>query len=58
MCSSDLLAPPLVNNTERAVVELTMRCTAAIEAAISQVPEQWLWMHNRWRTRPPEEATR
>ena len=52
------LAPPMVNNTERAVVELTMRCTAAIEAAISQVPEQWLWMHNRWRTRPPEEATR
>src|SRR5437867_2440309 len=46
------LDPPAVNDVERAVVELTMRCTAAIEAAISEVPEQWLWAHNRWRTRP------
>jgi KDO2-lipid IV(A) lauroyltransferase len=51
------LAPPAVNDTERAVVELTMRCTAAIETAIRQVPEQWLWMHKRWRTRPDAEAT-
>ena len=50
------LDPPAVNDVERAVVELTMRCTAAIEAAISQVPEQWLWAHNRWRTRPAAEA--
>jgi Kdo2-lipid IVA lauroyltransferase/acyltransferase len=52
------LDPPALNDTERAVVELTMRCTAAIETAISQVPEQWLWMHNRWRTRPAGEAAR
>src|SRR5206468_7125650 len=50
------LDPPAVNDVERAVVELTMRCTAAIEAAISEVPEQWLWAHNRWRTRPAAEA--
>ncbi len=51
------LVPPAVNDAERAVVELTMRCTAAIETAVRQVPEQWLWMHNRWRTRPAAEAT-
>src|SRR5439155_27150410 len=50
------LAPPAVNDVERAVVELTMRCTAAIETAIRQVPEQWLWAHDRWRTRPAAEA--
>jgi len=47
------LAPPPTNDTEAAVVELTARCTAAIEAAIRETPEQWLWMHNRWRTQPP-----
>ena len=50
------LAPPAVNDVERAVVELTMRCTAAIETAIRQVPEQWLWAHDRWRTRPAAEG--
>jgi KDO2-lipid IV(A) lauroyltransferase len=39
-----------------AIVELTRRCTAAIEDAIRARPEQWLWMHLRWRTRPPENG--
>jgi Kdo2-lipid IVA lauroyltransferase/acyltransferase len=38
-----------------AIVELTRRCTQAIEDAITARPEQWLWMHARWRTRPPED---
>jgi KDO2-lipid IV(A) lauroyltransferase len=37
-----------------AVIEMTRRCTQAIEEAIRKRPEQWLWMHARWRTRPPE----
>ena len=41
---------------EAAVVALTARCTEAIETAVRETPEQWLWMHNRWRTRPPEES--
>jgi Kdo2-lipid IVA lauroyltransferase/acyltransferase len=43
---------PATNDREKATVELTARCTAAIETAIRQAPEQWLWMHGRWRTRP------
>lgn len=39
-----------------AVTDLTARCTASIESAIRAAPEQWLWIHNRWRTRPPEPA--
>ena len=41
------------NDLEAAVVELTARCTAVIERVVRQTPEQWLWAHDRWRTRPP-----
>jgi KDO2-lipid IV(A) lauroyltransferase len=42
---------------DEAVRTLTARCTEAIEAAVRATPEQWLWAHDRWRTRPaPERA--
>ena len=43
---------PAANDLNEAIVELTARCTATIEAAVRQAPEQWLWSHDRWRTRP------
>ena len=33
-------------------VEITAKLTAAIEAQIRRAPEQWVWVHNRWRERP------
>jgi len=51
------LASPAAADVEAAVVALTARCTEAIEAAIRTTPDQWLWMHDRWRTRPPDERT-
>jgi KDO2-lipid IV(A) lauroyltransferase len=27
--------------------------TATLESAIRNYPTQWLWMHRRWKTRPP-----
>jgi Kdo2-lipid IVA lauroyltransferase/acyltransferase len=30
----------------------TRRCTAVIEEMIRRYPEQWIWFHKRWKTRP------
>lgn len=42
-------------DAERDAVANTASFTAAVEAMIRRYPEQWLWMHRRWKTRPPGE---
>jgi len=37
-------------------IALTARMTRAIEEQIRRVPEQWVWMHDRWRDRPEWEV--
>lgn len=48
--------PPLPipegGSLEDRVEELTAAATAAIERQIRAHPEQWVWMHRRWRTKP------
>jgi KDO2-lipid IV(A) lauroyltransferase len=46
--------PPLPAPPDEDVLTYTAAFNAAIEAAIRRAPEQWLWMHARWRTRPRE----
>lgn len=42
-----------VDRAER-VKNATARYIEVIEAAVRKKPAAWLWMHNRWRTRPPD----
>jgi KDO2-lipid IV(A) lauroyltransferase len=47
-------AAPLDRDAE--AVRLTAACTARLEHAIRRTPAEWVWMHRRWRHRPPGEA--
>jgi KDO2-lipid IV(A) lauroyltransferase len=38
------------------LVRLTRDLTAVIERWVRETPDQWLWMHRRWKTRPPGES--
>jgi KDO2-lipid IV(A) lauroyltransferase len=40
------------------VVRLTGACTAALEQAIRRNPAEWVWMHERWKTRPKPEPSK
>lgn len=35
------------------VREAVWRYTRAVEGAVRAHPDQWVWMHERWKTRPP-----
>ena len=36
---------------EESVLRQTALCTSFLESAIRSHPEQWIWMHRRWKTR-------
>jgi KDO2-lipid IV(A) lauroyltransferase len=38
------------------ILEGTQRCTKAIERWVRRYPDQWLWIHRRWKTRPAGET--
>jgi KDO2-lipid IV(A) lauroyltransferase len=49
---------PAPRDREAEVVRITAACTAVLEEAVRSNPAEWVWMHERWKTRPdPAEAT-
>jgi len=44
------LAVPATGDVEADSRALTAAATAAIEEEVRELPEQWVWMHARWRT--------
>jgi KDO2-lipid IV(A) lauroyltransferase len=44
-------------DTERDVFENTQKFTKVIEGIIRKYPDQWVWVHARWKTRPNGEPS-
>jgi KDO2-lipid IV(A) lauroyltransferase len=47
---------PAGGDPEERVRAWTAAATARIERAVREDPADYLWIHDRWRTRPPEEV--
>ncbi len=40
---------------EADILAATQQCNDVLESWIRRYPDQWLWIHRRWKTRPPGE---
>jgi len=47
----DTFEPPELD--DESITAATQQYTLAIENAIRAHPEQWFWLHRRWKSRPP-----
>lgn len=50
-----MIKPPNTGDRKRDIVETTAAFTAELEKFVREYPEQWMWVHKRWKTRPPGE---
>jgi Kdo2-lipid IVA lauroyltransferase/acyltransferase len=48
---------PHTDDVAADIVAGTQLCTSAIESWIRRYPDQWLWIHRRWKTRPAGEPS-
>ncbi len=55
-CFEPAIEPDLGAPLDREVRRLTLLCEASLERHIYQYPEQYYWVHRRWKTRPPDEC--
>ncbi len=48
----DAICPEKTDNGEEAVQAMTQRWSDVVEKYVRRYPEQWVWMHDRWKTKP------
>jgi KDO2-lipid IV(A) lauroyltransferase len=56
--AADIIFPEEYKDRPDAVPALTQRFTAALERAIRRHPEQYFWLHRRWKHQPKPRKTR
>jgi len=41
------------DDNEADILSATQQCNDVLESWIRRYPDQWLWIHRRWKTQPP-----
>lgn len=54
----ELIEPAQWRDEPDPVRWITQRYTSALERVVRRDPEQYLWLHRRWKHRPPERGAR
>jgi KDO2-lipid IV(A) lauroyltransferase len=52
---TDIIDPAEYEKGLDGAMAITQRFTSALERLVRMAPDQYLWVHRRWKTRPPEE---
>jgi len=51
-----IVKPPIElvfsENKGKDIIDVTQKCTQVLESIIREYPDQWLWMHDRWKSKP------
>jgi KDO2-lipid IV(A) lauroyltransferase len=56
--AEDIVLPEEYAGRADAVPSITRRFTAALERVIRRAPQQYFWLHRRWKHKPPEKKAR
>jgi len=51
----EIIEPLDTGNRDEDIKRIIEKYSKGMERFIRSCPEQWMWNHRRWRTRPPEE---
>lgn len=57
LCLHPAIELSRTGNEDADIRENTARFTRAVEEFARAHPDQWLWVHKRWKTRPPGETS-
>jgi KDO2-lipid IV(A) lauroyltransferase len=58
MVAEELILPEAYAGRADAVQALTQRITAALERGVRSAPEQYFWLHRRWKHQPKAKTAR
>lgn len=56
MINEKIIEPAITGDRKADIEATTAEFTSALERVIRRYPDQWIWIHRRWKTRPPGEA--
>jgi KDO2-lipid IV(A) lauroyltransferase len=53
----EIIEPVRTGDRQADIVTTTAMYVSATERVIRKYPDQWIWVHRRWKTRPPGEPS-